>query len=188
MIDSKKFYNTNSLIFFSIISIISIISSYFGTTIIQDLSTNPTFQIFYNFIIFSLYFLAISIYYFNFSLRNIIYLSIAFSIIFAFFSFIILYYGYETCKEIKSQTAGYIIHFAIIVLSFIISYLGLINKNNLTSWNYRDSGIFVILLILIRIGFYVINKFNMTVWDVILKIISFIVILINLRRIYYSLF
>lgn len=178
-------FTIQSLVFFTVISTISGLSSYFGTLFIQKLSTNSAIQIAYNSIIFFFYFSSLAMYYLDVSLQTIIILVVAASIIFSVASFLILHFSATACEQLKRQNAGNITYVAMFIMLFIIIQLSAINRYNFTSWDLNDTIRFSIILVIIRILFYLSDKFKLVIWDIVIKITSFIVIFYNFKRLYY---
>ena len=181
----KDMFTINSLFFIVITTSISVLISFFGTSFIQELSTNKAIQLGFNVIVFLIYLIALAMYYLHWSFKSIVLLILAISTILTVGSFFIIYFGAEACEQVETMGFKNFIHYIVIMFLFLIFYLGIHNRHDYYGWSLYDTGRFSFILILARYLYYLIDKYDLGgSYKNILNIILLIVFYYTLKRIY----
>ncbi len=184
ILNLKDMFTINSIFFFIITTTIAVLTSYFGTSFIQELSTNNTIQIGFNAIVFFIYFMVFAMYYLHWSFQSIVFVILAISVLFTVISFLIIYFGADACEEVESLGFQNVLHYLMVILLFLIFYLGIHNRNNYQNWTSYDTGRFILILVLARLMYYLMDKYDLQSYKTPLNIILLIVFYYNLKRIY----
>ncbi len=171
-------------IFLLIVSIIMVNVLYFGSRGISDITSNEYLIVLFYILVFGIYFIIMSIYFLGFTLQSIL---IYFLMFFAFaglLAYFAIYFGSKMCKEIDHIAEAQLYSYIVIILQFMILMLGLFDRNNYYSWNGWDTVRFLIMLILIRLNYWIFSKYEMPYLKTSNDIISLLAIFFGGKRIY----
>ncbi len=178
-----EFLTVNSLIYFSVLTLITLITFIYGYKILLDLTSNNKVYFLFSIFLFTFYILFLGMFYLNWNLETIFLLILMGSILFGFVSFLIIYFGNDICTEISKEDDKKFMKYIVIFLEFIVIYLGFYNRHNY-DWNMYDSMRFILMLIIIRTIYYIVRHFNLPIYKTIIDVTMVIVLYINGYRMY----
>jgi hypothetical protein len=142
-----NFYDTYSIIFFSIITLIYIIILFYGNYLLIN---HIYIEYFYFFIITLIYFIILALYYLKWKLETIFILILIINFFIGIIAFFLLIYNQEICGKNSKSSFDYS-YLALIFMIIIIVLTKFINYN---SWNYYDLIIVILALFFIRLNYY----------------------------------
>jgi len=151
----KSDYNsTTSLIFTISITIVFITIGSFGIKILKTLTDEKSVLKIYIAILSGFWLLFLCIYFLKWNLENVFIFFLIVSIIVSFFMGMVMYYGQNICSGVEAVDNKYGAKLLLFLMMIIIFYLEFlyITENHVI--------VFIISLILLRISYYIIKKYE----------------------------
>lgn len=172
-----NFYDSYSIIFFSTITLIYIITLFYGNYLLIN---HIYVEYFYFFIITLIYFIILALYYLKWKLETIFILILIINFFISIIAFFLLIYNQEICGKDSKSSFDYS-YLAFIFMIIIIIFTRFINYD---TWNYYDLVIAIISLIFIRLNYYYLDPKSIlkTFNDITLLYLVFVFA----RKIYYK--
>jgi uncharacterized membrane protein len=86
------------------------------------------------------------------------------------------------CSDTKNEKSNFAIYI-FIILEIIAIYLGFYNRTMYLVWNIYDTLRFIIALIILRILYYIVKKYELVVYKTIVDITLVLILYLNGTRI-----
>lgn len=183
----QDYKSTNSIIYLTILTIIMIMTLAYGFKTLSELSADKRTKTLFTVILLSTYIIFLGFYYLQWNLESIFVIILILSILLGIVSFLIIYFGNSVCEDIGQGIVGDEkgrIKFLLVVATFIVIYLGFHNKNNYNTWTLYDTIRFIIILIILRMMYYFIKKYELQYYKTITDITTLVILFLNGRRMY----
>lgn len=178
----EDYFSVYSLIYFITLTTIMLIIFFSGFNFLLKETTNEKIYIIYGTLLVVIYIIFLGLYYLSWSLESIFVIILIFAFLLSILSFVILYFAPELCKksEEKQEERNYM-KYIFFILLFITIYLAFYQS---CGWNIYDTIRFIIMLILIRIMYYIVKKYDMSYNKTIIDVTLTIVLFFKLRHMY----
>lgn len=149
---------TSSIVYLVVLSTIVLFILLYGNNKISYISKDRSARILYSVIVIAIYIAFLGIHFMNWTLENIFIMILIVSVLLSIIGFLLIYFSKSICAERKSKInyVGYLIIF----LAFIVIYLAFFDRTNYTSFTNYDAARFISILIIIRIMYYLVKKYN----------------------------
>lgn len=176
------FNNPGSIVYFIILTSIFIVSLFYGNTLIFKVTTNRYAHFCFAFLLILLYVIFLGIYFLKWTIEGIFIMLMVFSILLGIAAFIILYFGDQICREMEKEGERKFLGYVLVVLTVAVLVLTFYHRKGQYEW--YDLVKFVIILVLIRIMYYIIKRENYQYVKTILDIFLVYIIYREGRKIY----
>ena len=175
------YMSVSSLIYLISLTSIFLLTFIYGHGIVLDLTTNFYAYLLFIAILTTTYVIFLGLYYLNWTLESVFIAILLMSILFSFIAFLLMYFGQNICQEVKDETN--IMKYVVIILLFIVFYLGFYHRDY-TTWDLVDTIKFIIMLIIIRLLYYLVKKYDLPLLKTIVDITLITVLFIKGRHMY----
>jgi len=174
----EDWFSVNSLIYFICLTTIMFITFYYGNKVILNMTTNHSAFLLYTGFLVTLYIIFLGMYYLSWSLESIFVMILILSILLSLVAFLVMYFSKIICEETgkeekKEETT--LLGYVVLILLGVILYLGFSHSDS--GWTVADTIKFIIMLILIRINYYIVKHNNLpihkTLTDIVMVIVLF---------------
>ncbi len=125
----------------------------------------------------------LGLYYLDWSLEAVFIAILFASVLFSFIAFLLLYFGDSVCAETKDEDEGKMMRYVVLLLLFIVFYLGFYHRDY-TSWDLTDTIKFIVMLILIRLMYYMVKKYDLPLYKTLVDITLVIILFVKGRHMY----
>jgi uncharacterized membrane protein len=180
--------STNSKIYFSILTIILIMTLSYSFTKMSEFDADRRTKILFTTILISVYAIFIGCYYLNWSLESIFLIILVLSTLFGIISFLVIYFGNDACAYIEKTPGVSVenieIKILLIALLIMVIYLGIYNRDMYTIWTTNDTIRFIVMLIILRVIYYIVEKYNLSYYKTATDIIITVMLYFNGFRMY----
>ncbi len=180
----SDYFSINSIVYFTTLTIITIITFIYGYKILLDITTNDHAYLLFIGILSFIYIMFLGMYYLNWSLESVFVLILIASVLIGLISFLVIYFGGEVCKELKKEGETNFMKYIFMFLELIVLYLGFYNYHQYTSWNIYDTFRFILMLIIIRTMYYIVRHYDLSIYKTIIDVTMVVVFYFNGHRMY----
>lgn len=184
----RNFTSRGSIIYFTILTLVFIIVLFTGNFFIFQVTSADDRYAKYTYagILLFFYVIFLGLYYLKWTIEGIFLMLLMFSVLFSLFAFMVIYFAPIICEEgeeIKkdSQWQQYLIVF----LGIVVVILALYGRLDYTNWTMYDTVRFVIILISIRLMYYLSLNYGHPLLKTSTDILLLYVLYEQGRRMYY---
>jgi len=178
----EDYFSVNSLIYFICLTTIMFITFYYGNKLILNTTTNHTAFLLYTGFLVSLYIVFLGMYYLSWSLESIFVMILVVSVLLGLVAFLMIYFGKNICEEGEKKEETNLMKYLVFILLGAILYLGFSHSES--GWTMTDTIKFIIMLILIRVVYYIVKNYDMTMYKTFVDVTMVIVLYMKGRRMY----
>jgi len=184
----EDFKSNTSIAYFAIITIIMLMVLFFSFKEMNKMKADRRTKTIFIVILISVYILFIGFPNLKWNLESIFVIILALSVLLGIISFLIIYYGNDVCTYIEDSSESTIKNIEVKILLligiFVVIYLGIYNKNDYYMWSIYDTIRFIIILIILRIIYFYVKKYNLSYYKTITDILTVIILYFNGKRMY----
>lgn len=183
----QDFKSTNSIIYLTILTIIMLMTLFYGFRTLSSLTADKRTKTLFTVMLLSTYIIFLGFYYLNWNLESIFVIILILSVLLGLVSFLIIYFGNSVCEDIEKdfgKDEKGRIKFLLIAAMFIVIYLGFHNKSNYDTWTLYDTIRFIIILIILRMMYYFVRKYDLQYYKTITDVITLVILYFSGRRMY----
>lgn len=184
----EDFKSKGSIAYFTIVTIILLMILFFSFKEMSKLNADRRTKTIFTVTLFSVYTLFIGFPYLKWNLESVFVIILVLSILLGVISFLIIYYGNDVCTYMEDSSERSIENIEVKILLtvgiFVVIYLGIYNKNSYDIWTIYDTIRFIIMLIILRIIYYYVKKYDLSYYKTIADVLTIVILYFNGKRMY----